>query len=434
VTGLDGRGPDAPNKEKIVTIKHAKPATVSSRATHPYQFTNSKALYERAKRVIPAGSEIIRIPRFDEYPIYFERAKGCRAWDVDGNEFLDFLCSIGPIILGYAYDRVDEAVRHVIEQSFQSPMNTPHQIHLAELLAETVPSCEESRFFKTGSEATHAAVRLARAITGKEKIARSGYHGWFDLWREPQMAGVHAGTCAPVIPWDRTLDCLETTLRSDPDGFAAVTICPSEVEPFARETFRGIIDLAHQYGALAIFDEVKTGFRPALGGVQEIMHVHPDLTILSKGIANGYPLAVVCGPASVMEQIIDNPTTGTFNVEALSLAAAIATIEELKEKDVPSHLMRMGQRLIDGLNAITNSYGIDASAFPDPIAAMPNFRFTDSDSDAAQRAHTAFYSEVIRHGLFLCDWHMGFTCFSHQEQDIDEALDICDAVLRHLRI
>jgi glutamate-1-semialdehyde 2,1-aminomutase len=417
-----------------VTIRHSSPPAVSSRATYPYQFANSKALYERAKRVIPAGSQITRLPQFDEYPIYFDRAKGCRAWDVDGNEFIDFLCSVGPIILGYAYDRVDDAVRRVMKQSFQSPMNTPHQIELAELLAQTVPSCEKSRFFKTGSEATHAAVRLARAITGKEKIARSGYHGWLDLWREPGMAGVHPGTCAPVIAWDQTLDCLESTLRSDPDRFAAVIICPSEVKPFARETFQGIIDLAHRYGALAIFDEVKTGFRPALGGVQEIMQVRPDLTVLSKGIANGYPLAVVCGPESVMEQIINNQTTGTFNVEALSLAAAIATIEELREQDVPSHLMRMGQRLIDGLNEITDHYGIEATAFADPIAAMPNLRFTHSDKDTAKRAHTAFYSEVIRHGLFLCDWHMAFTCFSHQEQDIDEALDICEAVLSNLKV
>jgi glutamate-1-semialdehyde 2,1-aminomutase len=417
-----------------VTVNHSRPAAVSSWPTQPYQFANSKALYERAKGVIPGGSQITRLPRFDEYPIYFDRAKGCRAWDVDGNEFIDFLCSVGPIILGYAYDRVDDAVRLVIERSFQSPMNTPHQIQLAELLAETVPSCQKSRFFKTGSEATHAAVRLARAITGKNKIARSGYHGWFDLWRKPSMAGVHPGTCAPVIAWDRTLDCLETTLRSDPAGFAAVIICPSEVEPFARETFQGIIDLAHRYGALAIFDEAKTGFRPALGGVQEIMQVRPDLTVLSKGIANGYPLAVVCGPEGVMDEIIDNQTTGTFNVEALSLAAAIATIQELREKDVPSHLMRMGQRLIDGLNAIANSYGIEARAFPDPIAAMPNFRFTHSDEDTAKRAHTAFYSEVIRRGLFLCDWHMGFTSFAHQEHDIDEALDICEVVLTGLQV
>ena len=412
---------------------NSKAAAVSSRTIYPYQFTNSKALYERAKRVIPAGSQITRLPRFDEYPIYFERAKGCRAWDVDGNEFIDFLCSVGPVILGYAYDRVDDAVRRVMDTSFQSPMNTPHQIQLAEVLAQVVPSCQKSRFFKTGSEATHAAVRLTRAITKKEKIARSGYHGWIDLWRKSGMPGVHAGTCAPVIPWDQTLDCLESTLRADPDGFAGVIICPSEVKPFTRDTFQGIIDLAHHYGALAIFDEVKTGFRPALGGVQEMMQVRPDLTVLSKGIANGYPLAVVCGPEQVMEQIINNATPGTFNVEALSIAAAIATVQELREKDVPSHLMRMGQRLIDGLNEIANRYGIEAKAFPDPIAAMPNFRFTHPDKDTAKRAHTAFYSEVIRRGLFLSDWHMGFTCFSHQEQDIDQALDICDSVLKSLK-
>src|SRR5690606_16596360 len=131
-------------------------------------------------------------------------AKGCRAWDVDGNEFIDFLCSIGPVILGYAYDRVDNAVRAVLERSFQSSMNSPHQIELAELLAAVIPSCDKSRFFKTGSEATHAAVRLARSITKRDQVARCGYHGWFDMWREPRMAGIHSGTCAAVIAWDQT--------------------------------------------------------------------------------------------------------------------------------------------------------------------------------------------------------------------------------------
>ena len=170
----------------------------------------------------------------------------------------------------------------------------------------------------------------------------------------------------------------------------------------------------------------------AFGNAAELMQVSPDMTVLSKGIANGYPLAVVCGPVPIMDQIISNQTTGTFNVEALSLAAAIATIEELRDRDVPSHLMRMGRRLIDGLNEITTSYGLAARAFADPIAAMPNFRFTHSDERTARHAHAAFYSAVIRHGLFLSDWHMGFTCFSHQEPDIDQALESCDLVLRDL--
>ncbi len=408
--------------------------TESARGAIPYQFTNSRALHERAQRVIPAGSQITRLPRYDDYPIYFERAKGCRAWDVDGNEFIDFLCSIGPVILGYAYDRVDAAVRRVMDSSFQSSMNTPHQIDLAELLAKVIPSCDKSRFFKTGSEATHAAVRLARSITNRDLVARSGYHGWFDMWREPRMAGVHHGTCAPIVAWDQTVDGLERTLRANPEGFAAVIVCPTAVTPFCRNTFQSVIELAHRHGALAIFDEVKTGFRGALGGIQEMMDVCPDITVLSKGIANGYPLAAVCGQDAVMTGIVNNQTTGTFCVEALSIVAAIETIRELQEKDGPSHLMRMGRRLIDGLNGIAERCGVEARASDDPIAAMPMFRFTNEDKDTAKHAHNRFYSEVIRRGVFLCDWHTSFICYSHTERDIDEALDVCERVMKRMKV
>ena len=148
----------------------------------PYRFTKSQELWAEANKYIPGGSQGTRQPEYPEFPVYFDRAKGCRMWDVDGNEFIDFLCSIGPLILGYAYDPVDDAVRDILRTSFQSSMNHPVMIEVAKILVEMVPCADGVRFMKAGTEATQLAVRLARHVTGRMHIARHGYHGWADMF------------------------------------------------------------------------------------------------------------------------------------------------------------------------------------------------------------------------------------------------------------
>jgi len=388
-----------------------------------YSFRKSREMMERGKRVIPEGSQNTRLPLFDDFPVFFGRAKGCRMWDVDGNEFIDLLASIGPIICGYAYDAVDEAAREVMATGFQSSMNPPVMIELAEKLVEIVPSAEVCRFFKTGSEATHAAVRTARHYTGREKVARRGYHGWFDMWWPANAAGIHAGSTGPVVEFDGTAENLEDTIKTG--GFAAVIICPTEVK-FTEENFQGIIDVAHRYGAVAIFDEVKTGFRASLGGVQQLMGVTPDITTLSKAMANGYPMAAVVGSREVAGKISETPTAGTFNVEALSMAASLATIRELELRDGPEYLDRLGRRFLDGLKQIIENQGVEADPRPNPLPCMPQLFFTDKDENRRQRLQDAFYGEVIKRGLFFVAWHMSFIMLSHTEADIDEALNICE--------
>jgi glutamate-1-semialdehyde 2,1-aminomutase len=310
-------------------------------------------------------------------------------------------------------------------------MNHPLQLELAKLLIEYIPSAELVRFLKTGTEATQGAVRLARCITGRTYVASHGYHGWVDMWRPGQTKGIQKETWEVIPLFDGTAEGLEKLLSESEHKFAAVIICPVDAKPFTKENFQGIIDVAHRHGALAIFDEVKSGFRTALGGAQEYLGVVPDITCISKGMANGYPLAAVVGKKEYMAQMATNPTVGTFSVEALSIAASIATLRELKEKNVVDHLWKMGQRLIDGLNRIVAKYEMEGvSAYADPVPSVIRFGWKDYlEGDYSSPQHNCFFQECIKHGLFFSSWHVAFVNFSHSEADIDEALDICDQAM-----
>ena len=396
----------------------------------PCQFRNSKKLWKEAQKVIPGGSQGTRRPNYPEFPIYFDRCKGCRMWDVDGNEFIDLLCSIGPIILGYAYEPVDEAARKIMKTSFQSSMNHPIQLELARLLIELIPCAEQVRFLKTGTEATQAAACLARHITGRTYIARHGYHGWADMWKYGTAQGVHQAAWEVIPPFDGTAEGLEGLFKKTKEKFAAVILCPADTRPFTRENYQGIVDVAHRHGALVIFDEVKSGFRTSLGGAQQILGVTPDLTTVSKGMANGYPLSAVVGLKKYMEGMTETPTAGTFSVEALSIAASLATLREMKEKNVVQHLWKAGQRLIDGLNEICRTHGIEGPlAYADPTPSMPRFTWKPHTDDFSHPNQRYFFSQCFRYGLFFASWHVAFVNYSHKEKDIEEALDICDFVM-----
>ena len=396
-----------------------------------YTFERSKQLWLQAKKIIAGGTTGTRQPLYEEYPSFFTRAKGCRMWDADGNEFIDLLCSIGPVILGYAYDRVDNAAGTIMKDSFQSSASHPIMLELGQLLIDMIPCAEKVHFLKTGTDATVAAARLARHITGRMHIARHGYHGWHDMWRNGESGGTNPNSWESVLEFDGTGEGLERLFGSTSDKFAAVILCPADTKPFTRENYQSIIDIAHKHGTLVIFDEIKTGFRVAPGGAQELLGVMPDLTTLSKGLANGYPISALVGKAEYMDRFPETPTGGTFNVEALSMAAALATLKELREKNVVDHLWKLGQHLIDGLNKICRDHDmLEAKAYADPVPSMPRFTWSpDVNNDMSHPAHQYFFGECFRYGLFFCPWHVAFINYSHTEKDIDEALDICDYVM-----
>jgi len=396
-------------------------------------FTQSKKLWARAMKLIPGGSQGTRSPDGKDFPCYFTKAQGCRMWDVDGNEFIDLLCSIGPIILGYAYKRVDDAARAIMADSFQSSMNHPIQLELAKLLIDMIPCAERVRFMKTGTEATQLAARIARLATGRTWIARHGYHGWADQWKYGFDGGTFQPAWKVIPPFDGSAEGLEKLFKTTGEKFAAVILCPADTKPFTKENYQGIIDIAHRHGALVIFDEIKSGFRIAPGGAQEFLGVCPDLTTVSKGLGNGYPIAAVVGKAEYMNRSMDTGVAGTFSVEALSIAAAAGTLREIREKNVVAHLWRVGQRLIDGLNQLCRDHKVEAPlAYADPVPSMPRFTWTPHTENITP-PHYYFFGLCYKYGLFFSHWHVGFVNFSHQNKDIDEALEICDFALGKTR-
>jgi len=391
------------------------------------RYSRSYALFEEAKKVIPGGVQASRRPLIEgRSPVYIERAKGSHCWDVDGNEYIDYSLSLGPIILGYAHPEVDEAVIRQLGQGIVFTFNHPLQNRLAEKLVAHVPSVEMATFFKTGSEATSAAVRVARAYTGKERIARCGYHGWHD-WCNVGGKGVPAVLEGQTLGFDANKpETLEALLQQHPNEFAAVIVAPETVGPDNTDLFHRLIGTTHNHGAIFILDEVKTGFRMGLSGFQGRVGIAPDLTTFSKAMANGYPIGALAGRREVMRAAEEVHISATFNGEVVSMAASLATIEILEQPGNLEHIWHMGERLINGLNQLAQKHGVDAVAAPEPMPPMPFMRFT-GEGEAVERLREEFYAEVYAQGVLLTWGHVWFISLAHSEQDIERTLEIADA-------
>ena len=300
-------------------------------------FTVSHSLLDRARKTVPLGCQTfsksaLQLPRGCA-PLFLSHGDGGRVWDVDGNRYVDLICGLLPVVLGYRDPDVDAAITAQLANGISFSLATELEIELAERLVEIIPCAEMVRYGKNGSDATAAAVRLARAHTGRDRIAVSGYHGWQDWYigtttrnmGVPQAVGAlthsfPAGDCA----------ALDTLLRRHPGDFAAVMVEPMTALEPGGESFQALADVVHHHGALLIFDEVITGFRYALGGVQSLIGVTPDLACFGKAMANGMPLSAVVGRAEVMRGMEEIFFSTTFGGETLSLAAAIAVVDKMR--------------------------------------------------------------------------------------------------------
>jgi glutamate-1-semialdehyde aminotransferase len=267
--------------------------------------TRSRELFEEAKTLVPGGVLGARKPSDfieGEYPIFLESGKGCRLTDVDGNEYIDFLCGYGPIILGYREEEVDEAViRQIRDKGFCFTLTQRYQNQLAEKLRELVPCSEMSIFLKTGSDGTTASIRIARAYTNRIKVMRCGYHGWHD-WCVEMKGGVPQKFYEDVHEFRyNNLSQLEELMAQHGDETAAIIMTPfghpnhQKMEEPQPGFLEGVRELATRYGAVLVFDEVRTNFRLSMGGAQQLYGVTPDLSVLGKGMANGYAISVVTG-------------------------------------------------------------------------------------------------------------------------------------------
>jgi glutamate-1-semialdehyde aminotransferase len=395
--------------------------------------TRSESLYERAKRVIPGGIPGIRSPdNFvpGAYPILLAGGQAGHVTDVDGNDFVDLLLGYGPVVLGHGEQEVDSAAAACAASGFCLNLPEPVMIELAERLVALVPSAERALFFKTGSDATSAAVRIARAHTGREVVLRCGYHGWHDwcLAGDPGVPGAATRHVQPFVYND--LDDLDSRLRANHGQVAAVMLTPighefdAQIEPPKPGFLEGARRLADEHGAVLAFDEVRTGFRVDLGGAQARYGVTPDLTALGKALANGYPVTALVGRAEVMESAERTFISSTYFPSALEMTAALATLSILERESVLESVREAGGKLATGLSEIAARRSLPVTL--SPYAEMP-FVYFDGDLESNQAARRdRFYAGLARAGVFAHPRHHGFLCWRHTDADLERVLDVVD--------
>jgi len=349
--------------------------------------------------------------RFGGYPAFVERASGPYLWDVDGNRYVDYMLGYGSVILGHADPAVAAAVGRALECGANPTLLSPLQVELAERIAELVT------FLKTGSDAVSAAVRLARAVTGKTHILQWGHHGWHDwfgLWSpgvlEDTKARVHAFAYNDLEDAERLFAALEGDV-------AAVVMMPYEIEAPRPGYLAELKRLTHEHGALLVFDEIRSGFRIALGGAQEHFGVVPDLAAFSKGIANGHAISVLAGRRIFMRRILDLGLTVTYYRLPDAMAAALATIGELESGDGTVRLAALGTRLMAGLDEAAARAGVPARMVGFP--ATPFIEFGYDSQPARDQAMRRFCNGMLGRGVLMMPAHHWFLCTSMDESDID---------------
>jgi glutamate-1-semialdehyde aminotransferase len=404
--------------------------------------TKSRELFEEAKTLVPGGVLGARKPSDfieGEYPIFLESGQGSRLTDVDGNEYIDFLCGYGPIILGYREKEVDEAViRQITEKGFCFTLTQRYQNELAKKLSEIVPCSEMSIFLKTGSDATSASVRIARAYTNRLKVMRCGYHGWHD-WCVEMKGGIPEKFYEDVYEFRyNNLDQLKDLMAIHGEQTAAIVMTPfghpnhqkmAEPKPGFLE---GVREIASKYGAVLVFDEVRTGFRLALGGAQELYNVTPDLVVLGKGMANGYAISVVTGKTDVMMAAAQKLfISSTFFPNSDGYIAALKTIEILERDDVLAKIWEKGGRFLKKIQAVIDKYNVGAELTG--VAPMFYITFKKDETDTHRGRRDDFYTQLIRRGIFLHPHHHGYISYRHTEEDLETTIKAIDEAMAYVK-
>jgi glutamate-1-semialdehyde 2,1-aminomutase len=403
-------------------------------ASPPLSFARSQALFDRAQEIVAGGTTQGKAPNTlipGEYPIYAARGRGAHLWDLDGNRFLDWILAYGIIVLGYCDPDVDAAAIREIQEGFAFPLTRPVQNELAELLVEIIPCAEMVHFFKTGSDATSTAVRLARVVTDRDKIVRWGYHGWHD-WCCIREAGIPRHVREDTLTFVyNDLDSLEDVLKKNRDQVACVIMMPLEIELPRPGFLAGVQELAHRYGALFILDEIRSGFHVALGGAQEYYGIVPDLATFSKALSNGYAVSALVGRRDIMQRVTETYVSSTFFTNSVAMAAAVATIHKLRREQGIPHLWRIGEGLLQGMDRLAGDLGVEAKAVG--LSPMPYLSFTYADPEVREAAKYAFYRETTRRGVLLHPNHHWFVCASHTEQDLAYTLEVCEGAFRAVK-
>jgi glutamate-1-semialdehyde aminotransferase len=346
-------------------------------------------------------------------PIRMRRSAGCRIEDESGREYIDCIMALGAVALGYRHPAVHHAASLALEQGVVGPLAPVLEAELAEELRRLMPHMEQVRFLKTGAEACAAAVALARAATGRDDVLGCGYHGWLDL----RLAG--------TLPFGDA-DEARRAIRAHGDRLAAVIVEPVVEREAPREWFDALRESTRAVGALLVIDEVKTACRLAVGGATDRYRLDPDLMVVGKALANGFPLAAVGGRVDVMRAVRTTWVSSTLATEFLSLAAALATLEVMERERVPLALRRAGQRLFAGLERLAVAHaGLVAG-----VRGLPEMCFLAFRDDATAGAVAL---GAARRGVLFKRSAYNFVSLAHDAAAIDQVLGAVDETLRDLR-
>ena len=396
---------------------------------------NSNKLYKKALDLIPSTTQTLaKGPQQNVNgvaPKYLQKGKGSHVWDVDGNEYIDLNMAIGPLSLGYGYPKVDDAIKNQLEDGITFSLMHPLEVEVAELINKVVPNAESIRYSKTGADVTSAAIRVARAYTGREKILCCGYHGWHDWFISVTDKNRGIPESIKDLTFTVNYNDIESVKESIDSDIAAIILEPFVFEAPKNNFLHALRDLCNENGILLIFDEMWTGFRIALGGAQQYFGVDADLATFSKAVANGMPLSILTGKKEVMK-VLDEEVFfyTTFGGEALSLAAAKATIEELRDKNVPEYLAKQGKKLKEGYNLIAKELGMDyTKCVGYECRSLITF---DANAGNPLELKSLVQQEMIKRGILWGGFHN--MCFSHSDEDIDYTLKTYRKVLPILKL
>lgn len=375
--------------------------------------------WERTKEVIPSGVQTLsKMPNKHVegvYPKYLVKGEGAYVWDDEDNKYLDYPCGLGSVLLGYNHPIINRAIIDQIEKGVIFSLPNPLETVLAEKILELLPSADMCRFFKNGSDATEIAVRIARAATGKNSVIACGYHGFHDWynWTTSMNKGVQSQS---VVQCDYNAIEQFITVFESRRKIAAVIMEPYILEPPRKEFLNKVRKLCSRYGALLIFDEIVTGFRTPDYFASEYFKVTPDLTCLGKGMGNGLPISAVCGKRKYMQELEgDCFASSTFGGELLSIAAAIATIDFMKDNLVIDHIWRMGERIRSSFESMVLSYGLEGAGI---IGYAPRTFFVFP----TETHKSLFWQECLKRGVLF--GYAQFISHSHGLNEVDTTISV----------
>lgn len=404
-------------------------------------------LWNRAKKLIPGGTQLLskRSEMFlpDGWPSYYKRAKGVDVWDLDGNRYVDMsLMGVGSCILGYADPDVNRAVRRVIDAGSMNTLNSPEEVELAEVLLGLHPWAGMARFARTGGEAMAVAVRIARAHSGKDKVAICGYHGWSDWYLAANLAkkksldghllpgldpaGVPRGLRGTAFTFSYNHSDELKKLASVHADIGVIVVEPFRHQEPGNNFLQEMKKIAKKIGAVLVFDEITIAWRTNVGGVHLRYGVDPDIAVFAKAMSNGYPMAAIIGKKNIMQAAQKTFISSTFWTERVGPAAALATIRKIKSRNVPAHLQKIGSAIADGWRALLDKHRLNASV----LGPMSLVTLSWDYGPLTQAVRTVFTQEMLKRG-FLASASV-YVSYAHTEAHVKRYLRAVDEVFELL--